>query len=60
MHAMHRNQLVCACYCCLQEISEAYGVLSPDGIALRGLFIIDKEGVVQVSAAWCHAQAFAS
>lgn len=29
--------------------SEAYGVLSPDGIALRGLFIIDKEGVVQHS-----------
>lgn len=30
-----------------KEISEAYGVLTPDGIALRGLFIIDKEGVVQ-------------
>ncbi|PSC76469.1 peroxiredoxin (alkyl hydroperoxidereductase subunit C) [Micractinium conductrix] len=30
-----------------KEISEAYGVLAPDGIALRGLFIIDKEGVVQ-------------
>ncbi|GAB4823815.1 hypothetical protein N2152v2_010861 [Parachlorella kessleri] len=30
-----------------KEISEAFGVLSPDGIALRGLFIIDKEGVVQ-------------
>lgn len=29
--------------------SESYGVLSPDGIALRGLFIIDKEGVVQHS-----------
>jgi len=32
-----------------KEISEAYGVLSPEGIALRGLFIIDKEGVVQHS-----------
>lgn len=32
-----------------KEISDAYGVLSPDGIALRGLFIIDKEGVVQHS-----------
>ena len=30
-----------------REISEAYGVLSPDGVALRGLFIIDKAGVVQ-------------
>lgn len=29
--------------------SEAYGVLSADGIALRGLFIIDREGVVQHS-----------
>ena len=29
--------------------SEAYGVLSADGIALRGLFLIDKEGVVQHS-----------
>ncbi len=33
-----------------KEISQAYGVLSPDGIALRGLFIIDKDGVVQVRA----------
>ncbi|KIZ05121.1 peroxiredoxin (alkyl hydroperoxidereductase subunit C) [Monoraphidium neglectum] len=32
-----------------KEISEAYGVLTPDGIALRGLFLIDKEGVVQHS-----------
>lgn len=32
-----------------RTISEAYGVLSSDGIALRGLFIIDKEGVVQHS-----------
>ena len=30
-----------------KEISEAYGVLTPDGIALRGLFVIDKEGAVQ-------------
>jgi len=30
-----------------KEISEKYGVLTEDGIALRGLFIIDKEGVVQ-------------
>nr|ADI46867.1 PRX1f [Volvox carteri f. nagariensis] len=30
-----------------KEISKAFGVLTDDGIALRGLFIIDKEGVVQ-------------
>ncbi len=30
-----------------REIAEAYGVLSGDGVALRGLFVIDKEGVVQ-------------
>lgn len=30
-----------------KEISEAYGVLTDEGIALRGLFIIDREGVVQ-------------
>lgn len=30
-----------------KEISEAFGVLTPDGIALRGLFLIDKEGIVQ-------------
>ncbi len=31
-----------------KEISTAYNVLDPDaGVALRGLFIIDKEGVVQ-------------
>jgi hypothetical protein len=29
--------------------SEAYGVLAADGVALRGLFIIDKEGVIQHS-----------
>merc|ERR1712032_179767 len=30
-----------------KEISESFGVLTEDGIALRGLFIIDKQGVVQ-------------
>ena len=31
-----------------KDISAAYNVLDPDaGIALRGLFIIDKEGIVQ-------------
>eukprot|EP01025_Chloroclados_australasicus_P045176 TRINITY_DN492_c0_g1_i4.p1 TRINITY_DN492_c0_g1~~TRINITY_DN492_c0_g1_i4.p1 ORF type:complete len:238 (-),score=26.99 TRINITY_DN492_c0_g1_i4:30-743(-) len=30
-----------------REIATAYKVLSDEGIALRGLFIIDKEGVVQ-------------
>ncbi len=40
--------------CCLtqvadlkKEISRAYGVLTDEGIALRGLFLIDREGVVQ-------------
>jgi peroxiredoxin 2/4 len=33
-----------------KEISSAYNVLDPDaGIALRGLFIIDKEGIIQHS-----------
>ena len=33
-----------------KEISTAYNVLEPDaGIALRGLFIVDKEGVIQYS-----------
>mmetsp|Transcript_35764 Transcript_35764/g.43172 ORF Transcript_35764/g.43172 Transcript_35764/m.43172 type:complete len:254 (+) Transcript_35764:50-811(+) len=32
-----------------KEISTAYDVLSDEGVALRGLFIIDKEGVVQHS-----------
>jgi len=32
-----------------KEISEAFGVLTDDGIALRGLFIIDREGIVQHS-----------
>lgn len=30
-----------------KEISRAYGVLLEDGISLRGLFLIDKEGVVR-------------
>ena len=30
-----------------KEISRDYGVLLDDGIALRGLFLIDKEGVVR-------------
>ncbi|WIA13938.1 hypothetical protein OEZ85_002508 [Tetradesmus obliquus] len=30
-----------------KKISEAYGVLTDEGIALRGLFIIDPQGVVQ-------------
>lgn len=32
-----------------KEISEAYNVLTDEGIALRGLFIIDREGVIQHS-----------
>jgi alkyl hydroperoxide reductase subunit AhpC len=30
-----------------KKISEAYGVLQPSGVALRGLFLIDKEGIVR-------------
>ena len=31
-----------------KEISSAYNVLDPDaGISLRGLFIIDKDGIIQ-------------
>lgn len=30
-----------------KEVAKAYGVLHPDGVALRGLFLIDKEGVLQ-------------
>lgn len=32
-----------------KSISEAYGVLLPDGVSLRGLFLIDKQGVVRHS-----------
>ena len=32
-----------------KEISSAYDVLTDEGVALRGLFIIDREGVVQHS-----------
>ena len=32
-----------------REISKAYDVLSEEGVALRGLFIIDKEGIIQHS-----------
>jgi peroxiredoxin (alkyl hydroperoxide reductase subunit C) len=32
-----------------KEISASYNVLTDDGIALRGLFIIDKEGIIQHS-----------
>jgi alkyl hydroperoxide reductase subunit AhpC len=30
-----------------KEIARSYGVLLPNGIALRGLFLIDKEGLVR-------------
>jgi peroxiredoxin 2/4 len=30
-----------------KEISASYNVLTDEGVALRGLFIIDKEGVIQ-------------
>jgi peroxiredoxin (alkyl hydroperoxide reductase subunit C) len=30
-----------------KEIAESYSVLTDEGVALRGLFIIDKEGIVQ-------------
>jgi peroxiredoxin (alkyl hydroperoxide reductase subunit C) len=30
-----------------KSISKAYDVLLPDGISLRGLFLIDKEGIVR-------------
>lgn len=32
-----------------KEIADSFGVLGPDGAAYRGLFIIDKEGIVQHS-----------
>jgi len=30
-----------------REVATSYGVLGPDGASFRGLFIIDKEGIVQ-------------
>jgi peroxiredoxin (alkyl hydroperoxide reductase subunit C) len=30
-----------------KEIARAYGVLTPGGVALRGLFLIDKMGIVR-------------
>ena len=30
-----------------KQISQSYDVLLPDGIALRGLFLIDREGIVR-------------
>lgn len=30
-----------------KDVARAFGVLLPEGMALRGLFLIDKEGVVQ-------------
>lgn len=30
-----------------KEIARQFGVLTPDGVALRGAFLIDEEGVVQ-------------
>ena len=33
----------------LVQVSSAYGVLTDDGIALRGLFLIDREGIIQHS-----------
>ena len=32
-----------------KEISNSYNVLDDSGVALRGLFIIDKEGIIQYS-----------
>nr|YP_009313111.1 2-Cys peroxiredoxin [Dermonema virens]SCW21365.1 2-Cys peroxiredoxin [Dermonema virens] len=32
-----------------KSISKLYNVLNNDGVALRGLFIIDKEGIIQYS-----------
>jgi len=32
-----------------REISKKYNVLTDDGVALRGLFIVDKEGMIQHS-----------
>lgn len=30
-----------------RDIAKAYGVLSDEGVALRGLFVIDRDGIVQ-------------
>lgn len=30
-----------------KKVAEAYDVLVPDGVALRGLFLIDKDGIVR-------------
>jgi len=30
-----------------KSIAESYGVLLPDGIALRGLFLIDRKGIIR-------------
>ena len=32
-----------------KQISSDYGVLTEEGVALRGLFIIDKQGIIQHS-----------
>ena len=32
-----------------KDIAERYGVLTDEGVALRGLFLIDREGIVQHS-----------
>nr|YP_010185249.1 hypothetical protein Ycf42 [Ishige okamurae]QVJ99593.1 hypothetical protein Ycf42 [Ishige okamurae]WAM64025.1 putative peroxiredoxin Ycf42 [Ishige okamurae] len=34
-----------------KEVSRGYNVLLSSGVALRGLFIVDKEGVIQYSSA---------
>lgn len=30
-----------------KEVARQYGVLTPEGVALRGLFLIDEEGIIQ-------------
>ena len=39
-----------------REISQKYQVLNPDGVALRGLFIIDKEVRGHASKQHCNDQ----
>ena len=39
-----------------REISQKYGVLSEEGVALRGLFIIDKEARRSPHLAPCRPQ----